>query len=95
MNTVEVGEAEIPSLGFGTLQLSGDRCRSAVKTALESGYRHVDTAEYYENEAAVGAAYGTRTCATTTLSMLQRRVWTVLASSTPTSCRTAPTRIRR
>jgi len=56
MNTIEVGEAEIPSLGFGTFQLSGDRCRSAVKTALESGYRHVDTAEYYENEAAVGAA---------------------------------------
>jgi diketogulonate reductase-like aldo/keto reductase len=32
-----------------------DRCRDAVRTALATGYRHVDTAEYYGNEAAVGA----------------------------------------
>jgi diketogulonate reductase-like aldo/keto reductase len=46
---------EIPRLGFGTYQLTDpDRCATAVRTALETGYRHVDTAEYYENEAAVG-----------------------------------------
>jgi diketogulonate reductase-like aldo/keto reductase len=42
-------------LGFGTYQLTDpDACERAVKTALDVGYRHVDTAEYYENEAAVG-----------------------------------------
>jgi diketogulonate reductase-like aldo/keto reductase len=47
---------DIPRLGFGTYELTDpDRCRTAVRTALETGYRHVDTAEYYGNEAAVGA----------------------------------------
>lgn len=46
----------LPALGFGTFQLTGDDCRRAVETALEAGYRHVDTAQYYENEAAVGDA---------------------------------------
>jgi len=47
---------EIPALGFGTFQLGGSTCREAVQTALSVGYRHVDTAEYYDNERAVGAA---------------------------------------
>lgn len=47
---------DLPRLGFGTYQLTDpDRCRAAVEAALETGYRHVDTAEYYGNEAAVGA----------------------------------------
>jgi len=47
---------DIPRLGFGTYQLTDpDHCRTAVETALSTGYRHVDTAEYYENEASVGA----------------------------------------
>jgi len=47
---------DILRLGFGTYQLTDpDRCASAVSTALSTGYRHVDTAEYYGNEAAVGA----------------------------------------
>ncbi|AZH26802.1 aldo/keto reductase [Haloplanus aerogenes] len=47
---------DLPRLGFGTYRLTDpDRCRTAVETALETGYRHVDTAEYYENEASVGA----------------------------------------
>jgi len=46
---------EIPRLGFGTYRLTDpDRCRTAVRTALSTGYRHVDTAEYYGNEASVG-----------------------------------------
>lgn len=47
---------EIPSIGFGTWQLSGDACKESVKIALESGYRHIDTAEIYENEEQVGTA---------------------------------------
>lgn len=45
---------KIPVLGFGTFQSQGDTCRNAVKTALDIGYRHVDTASMYENEEAVG-----------------------------------------
>lgn len=48
--------AALPALGFGTFQLAGETCTQAVQTALATGYRHVDTAQYYDNEAAVGAA---------------------------------------
>jgi len=47
---------KIPCIGFGTWQTpSGDICRDSVKAALEAGYRHVDTAAGYGNEADVGA----------------------------------------
>jgi 2,5-diketo-D-gluconate reductase B len=46
---------EIPVLGLGTYLMKGDECRAAVESGLELGYRHVDTAPMYENEAAVGA----------------------------------------
>lgn len=49
------GGGAIPLLGFGTWQLSGDTATSSVLTALEVGYRHLDTATIYENEAEVGA----------------------------------------
>ncbi|OVE84402.1 aldo/keto reductase [Natronolimnobius baerhuensis] len=54
--TVTAGGAEIPALGFGTARMTGDECRRAVETALEVGYRHIDTAQMYDNEAAVGEA---------------------------------------
>ncbi len=46
----------IPQLGFGVWQISGARCEAAVLTALEAGYRHIDTATIYGNEESVGAA---------------------------------------
>lgn len=46
----------VPALGFGTWQLSGEACSTAVRDALEIGYRHLDTARIYENEDAVGRA---------------------------------------
>jgi len=52
---VEVQGERVPALGFGTWQLQGDECASAVADALRIGYRHVDTAQRYGNEAAVGA----------------------------------------
>lgn len=55
-DTVEPGGAEIPRLGFGTARMVGETCRGAVRAALEIGYRHVDTAQLYDNEDAVGAA---------------------------------------
>ena len=54
MNVVEANGAKIPAIGLGTMTLQGEVCVGAVKTALQLGYRHVDTAERYNNEAAVG-----------------------------------------
>lgn len=46
----------MPAIGFGTWQLRGEDGVDAVRTALESGYRMIDTATRYENEGAVGRA---------------------------------------
>src|SRR5690349_9814293 len=46
----------IPLLGYGTYPLAGEECRRCVLTALELGYRHIDTAQIYDNEKDVGAA---------------------------------------
>ena len=51
---LEGPEGTMPALGFGSWQLTGDECREAVKYAINSGYRHVDTARVYENEKEVG-----------------------------------------
>ena len=45
---------EIPQLGFGVYQVKPEETAQAVQTALEVGYRHIDTAEMYRNEAGVG-----------------------------------------
>ena len=47
---------EIPQLGFGTFQVEPDECVEVVSKALDVGYRHVDTAQMYGNEAEVGEA---------------------------------------
>jgi 2,5-diketo-D-gluconate reductase A len=47
---------EMPLLGFGTWQIRGDAAYDAVRDALEAGYRHLDTATMYGNEAQVGRA---------------------------------------
>ncbi len=45
----------IPAVGFGTYLMSGEEAENAVRTAIEIGYRHIDTASGYRNEEAVGA----------------------------------------
>ncbi|MFB6296072.1 MAG: aldo/keto reductase [Halobacteriales archaeon] len=52
--SVEAGGATIPKLGLGTWQNTGAQCAETVRTALQMGYRHVDTAQAYDNEAMVG-----------------------------------------
>jgi len=47
---------EIPQLGFGVFLVPDTETQAAVSTALEAGYRHIDTAKLYQNEAGVGAA---------------------------------------
>jgi diketogulonate reductase-like aldo/keto reductase len=56
MHYVEAHGARIPALGFGTFRLDGRVARRMVAYALDLGYRHIDTAQMYGNEAEVGAA---------------------------------------
>ena len=48
-------DISIPSLGLGTWELRGRKCRKVVRKSLELGYRHIDTAAMYENESEVGS----------------------------------------
>jgi len=52
--TFAANGAEIPLLGLGTWELRGRACARIVQQALRLGYRHIDTAEIYENEREVG-----------------------------------------
>lgn len=45
---------EMPIVGLGTYSLHGSTCTNAVRTAIESGYRMIDTASFYGNEREVG-----------------------------------------
>ncbi|RCK27427.1 2,5-didehydrogluconate reductase [Thalassospira profundimaris] len=56
MFDVTTNGATIPALGFGTFRISEDDVKRIVPKALETGFRHIDTAQIYENEAAVGEA---------------------------------------
>jgi len=50
------GGTSMPALGMGTYLLKGEACISAVGAAIRVGYRHIDTAQVYGNESAVGTA---------------------------------------
>ena len=56
MDTIITQGVAMPRLGFGTFRMPGAAAQSVVESALALGYRHIDTAAMYENEAAVGAA---------------------------------------
>jgi 2,5-diketo-D-gluconate reductase A len=54
---VELGNGvAIPVVGFGTWQIQGQQAYDAIRHALQAGYRHIDTATIYGNEAEVGRA---------------------------------------
>ena len=55
MEVIAAQGMRMPKLGLGTWRLSGAECQTAVERALALGYRHLDTAEMYGNEEAVGA----------------------------------------
>ena len=59
MEYVEAHGVRIPALGLGTFRLEGRTAERMVRAALEIGYRHIDTAQMYGNEAEVGAAIAT------------------------------------
>src|ERR1700761_2183008 len=54
MQTIQANGAIIPAIGLGTWELRGRTCARIVEQALRLGYRHIDTAQVYENEREVG-----------------------------------------
>jgi diketogulonate reductase-like aldo/keto reductase len=54
MQFVEANGAKIPAIGLGTWELRGRACARLVEQALRLGYRHIDTAQAYDNEREVG-----------------------------------------
>ena len=54
MEIINLNGIEIPTIGYGTWTLSGESASNLVASALESGYRHIDTAAMYKNEEHVG-----------------------------------------
>jgi len=54
---VEALGARIPQIGLGTMTLKGDVCVQTIKTALQMGYRHIDTAAHYGNETENGDGF--------------------------------------
>src|SRR6202048_470439 len=55
MEHLQTQGISLPRLGLGTFRMQGDVCRAAVESALELGYRHIDSAGMYGNEEAIGA----------------------------------------
>src|ERR1700745_1112915 len=54
MHVIEANGAKIPAIGLGTWELRGRPCARIGEQALKLGYRHLDTAQVYENEREVG-----------------------------------------
>src|SRR5208283_2691227 len=54
MHSVEANGFQIPLIGLGTWTLQGRNCTRLVEQAIRVGYRHIDTAQMYDNERAVG-----------------------------------------
>jgi 2,5-diketo-D-gluconate reductase B len=56
MRLITTNGLALPQLGLGTYRMTGAACQRAVECALALGYRHIDTAEMYANQDAIGAA---------------------------------------
>lgn len=56
MLNISLNGISVPRLGFGTYELTGQKGADATLKALEVGYRHIDTAQFYDNEETVGEA---------------------------------------
>ena len=56
MTNANQSGSNIPALGVGTFRLKDDEAYNSVSMALEVGFRHIDTAQIYSNEEAVGRA---------------------------------------
>ena len=56
MKYIQLGTRNFPAIGLSTYKLVGTTATNVILKAIELGYRHIDTAQLYENEAAIGAA---------------------------------------
>lgn len=68
----------VPAIGLGTWQSEHDECVRAVRTAIDKGYRHIDTAARYRNEAAVGEGIRQSGIARAALFVTTKVWWTEL-----------------
>ena len=59
MKYLRIAGEDLPVIGFGTSGLRGNTCTRMVGLALDLGYRHIDTASVYRNEAEIGRAIRT------------------------------------
>jgi 2,5-diketo-D-gluconate reductase B len=71
---VTANGAEIPALGFGTFRMNGPDTVRMVRHVLSLGYRHIDTAQIYDNEAQVGEGLATSGVARNDV-FLTTKVW--------------------
>jgi 2,5-diketo-D-gluconate reductase B len=69
------GGGRTPVIGLGTARLRGRECTQAVRTALDLGYRHFDTAELYANEREIGEAIATSSVDRAEL-FVTTKIWT-------------------
>ncbi|PKR53450.1 aldo/keto reductase [Thalassospira marina] len=74
MHSVKANGAEIPALGFGTFRMPGEDVLRIVPHALDIGFRHIDTAQIYGNEAEVGSAIAQSSVARDDI-FLTTKVW--------------------
>lgn len=74
MKTINANGAHIPQLGFGTFRMPEEDVLAILPKALAQGFSHVDTAQIYDNEAAVGAAIQASGVARDTI-FLTTKVW--------------------
>ena len=65
----------IPSIGLGTWDLRGSQCENAIQVALDIGYRHIDTAQMYENEKDIGNALNNSKIEISKKDITKKRNW--------------------
>src|SRR3984885_429179 len=75
MQTIEANGAKIPAIGLGTWELRGRACARLVEQAVRLGYRHIDTAQVYENEREVGEGLRASGCRRDDV-FVTTKVWT-------------------
>lgn len=79
MDVITAQGMRMPKLGLGTYRLQGPACADAVELALGLGYRHIDTAEMYGNEDAIGDALHRTSVSRGDIHLTSKVWWTNLA----------------
>jgi diketogulonate reductase-like aldo/keto reductase len=81
MHRIKANGANIPAIGLGTWTLRGAECTDLVQAAIDIGYRHIDTAAMYENEAEVGRGIARAGLPRNELFVTTKVWWTELSAS--------------